>query len=137
MSETKKSFQWADDANANVREPIEDLKKKGWNTLDIPTASNFNWLFNDIQKDLEAHSGKLEELDRLRNTLSSLNRDVNSLQAVMSYLLPTVVEIIMAVNAKTVTSLNPQYPFSHKDKTRPTPIPISDFGLNAEDNRND
>lgn len=43
-------FKWANDRLANIREPIQALKDKGWQFADIPTASNFNWLINELAK---------------------------------------------------------------------------------------
>jgi hypothetical protein len=43
-------FNWAFEKTANLKEPLEELKKQGWRYGDIPTASNFNYLFNEISK---------------------------------------------------------------------------------------
>jgi hypothetical protein len=52
MSNDKKPFLWAQGASANVREPMSSLRESGWHQGDIPLASNFNWLFNNIHKEL-------------------------------------------------------------------------------------
>ena len=41
---------WAKHQHANLREPIQALKEKGWQVADVPTASNFNWLFHEFSK---------------------------------------------------------------------------------------
>ncbi len=51
MSEIK-SLIWAQGKDANIKEPIEALKEQGWRYGDIPTASNFNWLFKMLTEDL-------------------------------------------------------------------------------------
>lgn len=51
MNETKPLI-WAQGREANLKEPIEALKEQGWSYGDIPTASNFNWLFKMITEDL-------------------------------------------------------------------------------------
>jgi hypothetical protein len=43
-------FIWAQEKGANVKEPLQALKEKGWQYADIPTASNVNWLFNELGK---------------------------------------------------------------------------------------
>jgi len=65
MSEEKPQFQWAYDEDANVKKPIEDLYRKGWQYEDVPTASNFNWVFNRIQKDLESIAEDLGAIKKL------------------------------------------------------------------------
>jgi hypothetical protein len=60
-------FKWAYGQNANVREPITNLKEKGWQYADVPTASNFNWSFNQVQKELEKVS---HDLAGLKETIS-------------------------------------------------------------------
>lgn len=66
MSTNNVKFSWASDENANLREPIDALKNSGWKSGDIPTASNFNWLLNTIEKDLKGHQSKIAD------TLTSL-----------------------------------------------------------------
>ncbi len=51
MSEIK-PFIWAQGQNANVREPIQALQESGWRYGDVPTASNFNWLFKMLTEEI-------------------------------------------------------------------------------------
>ena len=125
MSE-KKPFQWAADPSANLQEPIEGLKKKGWQFGDVPTASNFNWLFNDIQKDLEKHSEKLNSLNQIRNDLAALNTKVSKINSAVTYILPAIVELISSVNTKRITQLYAAYPFRYS-KDNSSIAPITDF----------
>jgi hypothetical protein len=75
------TFKWAYGQNANLREPITGLKEKGWNYADVPTASNFNWLFNQIEKDLKAISGELAAFKEAINTeLETIKDDVVSIR---------------------------------------------------------
>jgi hypothetical protein len=75
---------WAKDKQANLREPIQALKDKGWQFADVPTASNFNWLFNELAKwdrYLELHiDATSEELHgiivELKNDLKETRRDL-------------------------------------------------------------
>lgn len=65
-------FKWAHERNANLREPVAALKEKGWQYADVPTASNFNWLFNQIQKEFEGLKRELgsikESITEIKNT---------------------------------------------------------------------
>jgi hypothetical protein len=47
-----KSFIWAQGHDANVREPIQALQESGWRYGDVPTASNFNWLFKMLTEEI-------------------------------------------------------------------------------------
>ena len=51
MSEIK-PFIWAQGQDANVREPIQALQESGWRYGDVPTASNFNWLFKMLTEEI-------------------------------------------------------------------------------------
>ncbi len=62
-----KDFVWAHSKNANLKEPIQALKERGWEYGDIPTASNFNWLFNSIMNQVRSVSAALEEV-QTKNT---------------------------------------------------------------------
>lgn len=68
-------FKWAHERNANLREPVDTLKEKGWQYADVPTASNFNWLFNQIQKEFESIKADIksikESADNIKNTADS------------------------------------------------------------------
>lgn len=69
------AFKWAFGPNANLREPIVGLKEKGWQYADIPTAANFNWLFNQIEKDLKAISGELAAFkETIKDDVASIKR---------------------------------------------------------------
>ncbi len=58
-----KDFVWAHSKDANLKEPIQALKEKGWEYGDIPTASNFNWLFNSIMNQVRIVSAAIEEFE--------------------------------------------------------------------------
>jgi hypothetical protein len=74
-------FKWAYGNNANLKEPIATLKEKGWQYADIPTASNFNWIFNQIEKDLRAISGDIATFKESINAeLTALKQDVASIK---------------------------------------------------------
>lgn len=68
MSNDKPSF-WANGTNANIKEPHSALRETGWRYGDIPTASNFNWLFNQIQKDLYHARLEIKELKEEKEQL--------------------------------------------------------------------
>jgi hypothetical protein len=59
-------FMWAQEKDANVKEPLQALKGKGWQYADIPTASNINWLFNELGK-WDAYLDK--RIDQAKNDL--------------------------------------------------------------------
>ncbi|TXG75885.1 hypothetical protein E6Q11_06270, partial [Candidatus Dojkabacteria bacterium] len=59
---------WAPGQDANIREPIQALKETGWRYGDVPTASNFNWLFKmltqeiaSLRKDLSTQKDEFNE----------------------------------------------------------------------------
>jgi hypothetical protein len=68
------NFKWAHGDNANLKEPIPALKEKGWQYADVPTASNFNWLFNKIQKELEAVNSEFQSLKE------SINAEIKAIK---------------------------------------------------------
>jgi hypothetical protein len=70
-------FKWAFGPEANVKEPIAALKENGWQANDVPTASNFNWLFYELGYDLQQ---KAEILDGIRESLNGLNTQLSQLQ---------------------------------------------------------
>lgn len=69
-------FKWAFGVKANVKEPLPALQENGWQYADIPTASNFNWLFNGLQKEIEsfkiAFAGFKTNLDNLNSELKGI-----------------------------------------------------------------
>lgn len=68
-------FKWAYGSDANVKEPFEGLKENGWQEGDVPTASNFNWLFQEIGEDIQAKAIYLEQkLTELRAQLFELGQ---------------------------------------------------------------
>src|SRR5580700_10993862 len=87
-------FTWANDRGANLREPIQGLKERGWQYADIPTASNFNWLFNEISKwdkYLEGRTnGVADDLvvinERLNQQTKELRRDLKLTVAALEIL---------------------------------------------------
>ena len=91
---------WARDKQANLREPIVALKEKGWQFADVPTASNFNWLFHELSRwdrYLERHiDATSEELHgmivELKNDLKETQRDLKSTVDVLTILLSKVRE---------------------------------------------
>jgi hypothetical protein len=75
------NFKWAYDRNANIREPITNLKEKGWQYADIPTAGNVNWLFNQIEKNLFAIANELASLKESLNTeIATLKQDTATIR---------------------------------------------------------
>ncbi len=75
---------WAQNKQANLKEPIAALKEKGWQFADVPTASNFNWLFHELSKwdrYLERHIDATSEefhgmIVELKNDLKETRRDL-------------------------------------------------------------
>jgi hypothetical protein len=52
MSDESKPFIWAHDVQANVKEPIQELRERGWRYGDVPAASNFNWIFKTMTQEI-------------------------------------------------------------------------------------
>ena len=66
-----REFKWAYGEKANVKEPIQRLKEDGWQIGDVPTASNFNWLFYEVGHDLKQKSVDLEQIHTQLHGLSA------------------------------------------------------------------
>ncbi len=92
-------FTWAHDRGANLREPLQGLKEKGWQYADIPTASNFNWLFSELakwDKYLEGrNNGIADDLvmiyEELNQQTKELRRDLKLTVTVLAAVLDKVV----------------------------------------------
>lgn len=67
MSDDNKPFIWAQGQEANVKEPIQALQEHGWRYGDVPTASNFNWLFKMLTEEIV---GLKKDLDMQREELN-------------------------------------------------------------------
>ena len=90
------NITWAQNKQANLKEPIAALKDNGWQFADVPTASNFNWLFHELSRwdrYLEQHidatseelHGMIVELKNdLKETRSDLKLTVNALTALIN-----------------------------------------------------
>lgn len=84
MSNDKPIF-WANGINANVKEPHSTLMESGWRYGDIPTASNFNWLFNQIQKDLHHAKAEISQLkEKIDTSLKALDKEILSIKGTAS-----------------------------------------------------
>lgn len=82
MSEIK-PFIWAQGQDANVREPIQALQESGWRYGDVPTASNFNWLFKMLTQEIaslrkELITQKDDYIQRLTNQTETLGKKIDS-----------------------------------------------------------
>ena len=87
---------WAQNKQANLKEPIAALKEKGWQFADVPTASNFNWLFHEFSKwdrylerhidatSEELHSMIVELKNDLKETRRDLKLTLNALTALIN-----------------------------------------------------
>lgn len=71
-------FKWAHGQRANVKEPLPNLTENGWQYGDVPTASNFNWLFNQLQQELEKSKAETAELKKV---LSALPQTLETLES--------------------------------------------------------
>lgn len=78
MSSKDKAVFWA--SKAKLNEPEGILKEHGWQRGSRPAASDFNWLFNSIQKDLHTTKLELKELkEKLERSVDSLNQQTGKL----------------------------------------------------------
>ncbi len=78
MSKNDKAVFWA--SKAKLNEPEGILKEHGWQRGSRPAASDFNWLFNSIQKDLHTTKLELKELKgKLVKSVESLEQQTNKL----------------------------------------------------------
>lgn len=73
MPENRKTqpFLWASGAGAKKEEPIESLRQNGWRAGDVPAASNFNWLFHSIQKEMLDLKNQISEFKGQMETLKA------------------------------------------------------------------
>lgn len=72
MSEKHQPFLWASGTGAKKEEPIESLRQNGWRAGDVPAASNFNWLFHNIQKEMYDLKNQISEV---KNQLETIKTD--------------------------------------------------------------
>jgi hypothetical protein len=79
MSPNEKPVFWANSIRLN--EPEQILKEQGWRHGSRPAASDFNWLFNTIQKDI--HAAKLE-IEALKEKISEEAAELNKKLAAQS-----------------------------------------------------
>ena len=78
MSNRDKTVFWA--SKARLNEPEGILKEHGWQRGSRPAASDFNWLFNSIQKDIHSTKLELKELkEKLVKSVESLEQQTNKL----------------------------------------------------------
>jgi hypothetical protein len=81
INQRPQDFRWANDRGANLKEPIQGLKEKGWQYADIPTASNFNWLINELSKWDKYLEGRIDgNADDLVVIQKDLNRQTKELR---------------------------------------------------------
>jgi methyl-accepting chemotaxis protein len=73
-------LKWATNPEANIKEPIDALKENGWQAGDIPTASNFNWLFGEIAKVLDELKERVAILDFVRSQVTAIQNDLSGLK---------------------------------------------------------
>ena len=79
MSTNEKPVFWA--SSARLNEPERILRQQGWQMGSRPAASDFNWLFNTIQKDLHAAQVQIYELqEKLVISIETLNKDIIDLK---------------------------------------------------------
>lgn len=84
---SKTNFLWAQDENANVREPIRELAEKGWQHRDIPKASNMNWIFKQISDEFTALRKDMEQkTDEIKSMLAVQSNELQKQQEVLGTL---------------------------------------------------
>jgi hypothetical protein len=110
MNNEKPGF-WANGTNANIKEPHSALRETGWRYGDIPTASNFNWLFNQIQKDLYHARIEIKELretkEKLELSIKVLNDEISGVKSTVTKVKKTADHSLDEIHlVKTYTSRN-------------------------------
>jgi hypothetical protein len=128
-------FKWAHHQEANIKEPIASLKEQGWQYGDIPTASNFNWLFHEIGEGLKAQEESLtEHRDKIasqisqaesaivdnKEALAELKKLLDDRLWMRHVILGTLSSLILALNSRKIyTGLKHIYPFDPLEGTPP------------------
>ena len=123
-------LKWAYKEGANITEPIDALKESGWNYGDIPTSSNFNWLFKTTADSLDELHGKHKlELKSLSETilkqsleLAELKKKAEQDRVAMSHFNRALSRVLFILNHNNLlTGLKSDYPFD-EDPISPNPI---------------
>jgi len=85
MNEKNLSFAWAESKDANLEEPLEDLKQYGWRYGDVPAASNFNWVFKKISEEFAGIKNEIlaqkNEAEKLHALVTTLKSEMHNLNA--------------------------------------------------------
>ena len=124
MINDKPSF-WANGINANVKEPHSTLMESGWRYGDIPTASNFNWLFNHIQKDL--HHAKVE-IAQLKERINVSEKEILNLKRAASKIKET------ADSSMNEACINRKYGYMNLENLRILCTELNELMLELKNN---
>jgi hypothetical protein len=136
-------FKWAYGPNANLREPIIGLKEKGWQYADIPTAANFNWLFNQIEKDLRAIGNEFAAFKETINTdLAAIKQEMASVKRIAQTALENTtrhnerIDWHLGASRQICRGLrNMEQAIKHYHQNFPTqPWPLNDDGIRTNEN---
>jgi hypothetical protein len=81
MMSNEKPVFWA--SNTKLNEPEGILKEQGWRKGSRPAASDFNWLFHTMQKDIHGLKVELNELkEKISKDVGNLNEVIAELKTV-------------------------------------------------------
>ena len=91
-----KTLVWAQGEQANVKEPIQELKEHGWRYGDVPKASNFNWLFKTMTEEMTSlRKDLLVQKEELLNTIADqAQKQEEKLSATARKLLQGTVKLV-------------------------------------------
>ncbi len=129
-----KNFIWAHSSEANIKEPPEALKENGWRYGDIPTAANFNWIFNNMMNEMRSIWTEVKQLEEekvlIYESIHFITERLNKVVESSNSHIPVMKDIcdsLLAVG-KECQRLMPEYHVMElvSERSMPTPIPTKD-----------
>lgn len=143
-----KNFIWAHSSEANIKEPPEALKENGWRYGDIPTAANFNWIFNNLMNEMRSIWTEVKQLEEekvlIYESIHFITERINKIVDSSNSHIPVMKDICDSLIAvgKECKRLIPEYDVMElaSEFSMPTPIPTKDDeddGIEADEGKDE
>lgn len=101
------AFVWAQGNAANIQEPEESLKQKGWTAGSKPAASNFNWMFKTITENVAILNKDISLLQNSLNELKNyLDNELVSVKTHVDLIGTTATDDLTAIKKEMSTALS-------------------------------